>query len=145
MNKSTKVVNGRTYTHRNSLGQLARVIATDIKNQYPVVALVLDVDQQVEVLHQFTANLQFYRGDNPNEMDLIQGAEPEFDWTTVTIDTPVWVLNRGWGPAHFAGVCDGRVCTFSGGCTSHTATASICTGVISWDPSRVSLTKPPVA
>jgi hypothetical protein len=141
MNKSTKVVNGRTYTHRNSLGHLARIIATDVKSQYPIVALVLGAAQQEELLQQFTANFQYY-SDIPSEMDLIQGAEPEFDWSTVTIDTPVWVLNRGWGPAHFAGVYDGKVCTFSSGTTSHTGKVI---GVSSWDPSRVSLTKPPVA
>jgi hypothetical protein len=132
----TKVINGITYTHRTRAGQLARIICTDkVSTRYQVAALVFDGN--AEFVKVYTRDLK-YLADNPNEdsMDLLEGVEPEIDWSKVAIDTPVWCrLTGDWYKRHFAGVEKGTLKAWINGYTSHTITVAD-----SWPEMR--LTKP---
>ena len=133
----TKVINGITYTHRTRSGQLARIICTDkVSTKYQVGALVFD--GYAEFVKVYTRDLK-YLADNPNEdsMDLLEGVEPEIDWSKVAIDTPVWCRWTGdWHKRHFAGLDNyGNPVAWVNGFTSHTTSFKD-----SWTEMR--LTKP---
>jgi hypothetical protein len=135
----TKVINGITYTHRTRAGQLARIICTDkVSTRYQVAALVFDGN--AEFVKVYTRGLK-YLADNPNEdsMDLLEGVEPEIDWSKVAIDTPVWCRQTtNWYKRHFAGLdSQDEPKTWNDGETSHT-TRFGCTST--WTEMR--LTKP---
>ena len=128
-NLSTRTINGRTYTHRTSVGGICRIICRNFISTHPVVVAVLREDGT-----EITA---FYK----SEYDLTPGTDPAFDvdWPKVAIDTPFWVRTGGdgtWQARHFAGMHDGFIQAWDNGLTSHTAT----TGLSHWREAR--LTKP---
>ena len=116
----TKIINGVTYTHRTKRdGYPARIVCTDSKifTDCTVLALCLTGDK-----HESMLNL---RQDLTDRLDgyytLIEGVEPETDWSKVAVDTPVWVNTySGWMKRHFARVEDGLVFCFDDGRTSFT-------------------------
>jgi hypothetical protein len=113
-NLSTRTVNGRTYTHRTSVGGICRIICRDLISTHPVVVAVLrEEGSEITALYK-------------SEDGLTPGVDPAFvvDWSKVAIDTPIWVRDeegKPWIRAHFAGVDSCRILTFYGGRTSHSS------------------------
>lgn len=59
---------------------------------------------------------------------LYEEATPEVDWTSVAVDTPVYVREVGteeWRPRYFSHYADGRIYVWACGATSWTATDTI--------------------
>jgi len=113
-NLSTRTINGRTYTHRSSMGGICRIICRDLISTHTIVAAILRGDG-TEITALFKS-----------EDSLTPGTDPSFDvdWSKVAMDTPLWGhgwLQPTWRPGHFAGLDpQGRVTVFDGGRTSHT-------------------------
>jgi len=120
----TKIINGVTYTHRTKGGGYpARIICTDYKeysNYNPsrtVLALYLTGTHENIIIVR--ADLTY--SDNNDQYTLLEGVEPETDWSKVAVDTPVWVNTfSGWMKRHFARVEAGLIFCFDDGRTSFT-------------------------
>ena len=128
-NLSTRTINGRTYTHRTSVGGICRIICRDLISTHPVVVAVLrEEGSEITALYK-------------SEDSLTPGTDPAFDvdWSKVAIDTAIWVRETDsgeWLPRHFAGMRHGYVQAWDDGLTSHTSTS----GFSNWVQAR--LTKP---
>ena len=61
--------------------------------------------------------------DARNEWLTAEYKEPDFDWSTITVDTPILVSCNGtdWNRRYFARFEKGKVCAWSTGATSWTA------------------------
>ena len=106
-----------TYTHKTRNGRhKARILATDLLGDTPVVVALLDEDH-TECVVPYNADLTCCG--YTSALDLVE----RNSWEDVAVDTKVFVRvseNTDWVPRYFSHLKDGRVYTFSGGATSWT-------------------------
>lgn len=88
--------------------------------------VAFDKEKQIVTNCGHCMNCLFY-GDNCTEERRkwmnSEYVEPEVDWSKVPIDTPILVRdskNNSWYKRHFAGIHEGKICTWNLGLTSWT-------------------------
>lgn len=109
-------MNTAKYTHKTRDGRLARIIATDIKNDtHTIMALVLNEDSEFAV--SYKSDLTCY--DSEHVLDLFERNV----WDDVPVDAKVFVKDfedDEWIPRHFSHFKNDYVFTFVNGATSFT-------------------------
>lgn len=73
----SKIEVGKTYQTRD--GKTVRILATDLKHNYPVVGAIMDGDG-TEGVWYFTANGKFWRHFRNHDLDLIIPPERKSRW-----------------------------------------------------------------
>ena len=106
------------YKTRNGLK--VKIISTNLKNDFPVVAILIDRDGS-EIIRQYTETGKYYDESIHHNFDLVE-YNPAKD---LKVDDRILVKDKScivWYPRHFSHIGkNGKVYTFDGGCTSFTA------------------------
>ena len=104
------------YTHKTRNGHKARILATDLIGNCPVVVAILHEDG-TECVVTYDVDLRYCGLTASAALDLI----PYNPWDDVAVDTKVLVRDadgHAWDRRYFSHYADGRVHTFISGYTS---------------------------
>lgn len=114
-----------TYTHKTRNGRKARILATDLLGDTPVVVALLDEDHtECVVLYNTDLTCCGYT----SALDLVEYSP----WKDVAVDTKVFVKdfeNEEWTPRHFSHFEQDAVFVFTDGATSFTGSSE---ETVSW-------------
>lgn len=120
-----KIELGKTYI--NGFGERVRIICVDRGCQeYPVVGFLLGGNlAPTKNIKSYSQNGLFNKQNPDSSLNLVHEYHPAHEWE---VDKPIWVrdkMNESWWARHFSSVCNGKVCAWADGKTSHSTDSEI--------------------